>query len=512
MQKGTVNILLLTLLMAACGKGGNGIPATANKPKTNTWYVSPEGSDAAAGTLKAPFRGINTALGKAMPGDTVMVRKGTYQEKVVFPRSGRLDKYITLKAYTGERPVIDGTDMAITGKEGLVMIKNASYIILEGFEICNFKSSVPRVDVNGILANTGSGNLIIRKNKIHHIEHNVAPEAGRSGHAIEILGSTDVPMKDILIEENEIHDCNTGYSENLTINGYVDGFIIRKNKIYNAENIAIDAAGGYEANAVPANNYARNGVISENEIFNIDMTTGPIGAIHGHGAIGIYIDGARNIIVERNKIYDSDRGIGIVSENDAYPTSNCIVRNNLVYNNWRTGIYLGGYLGYTSGGTRNCYVVNNTLYFNNKTTGAYGEIEGELRMTEQCFDNVIRNNIVYGRPADIFMHKYTNSGSGNVIDDNLYFTTGTPQWIWNSTNGTPVTDLAVWRTTSGNDTRSANGTDPLFTAPGTFNFRLQAASPAKHTGGVISAAINGEVDIAGNPRIVNNKISKGAYQ
>ena len=55
-------------------------------------------------------------------------------------------------------------------------------------------------------------------------------------------------MKNILVVENEIHDCNTGYSENLTINGYVDGFVIRKNKIYNAENIGIDAAGGYWAN------------------------------------------------------------------------------------------------------------------------------------------------------------------------------------------------------------------------------------------------------------------------
>ena len=78
------------------------------------------------------------------------------------------------------------------------------------------------------------------------------------------------------------------------------------------------------------------------------------------GALDL-VASARNIIVERNKVHEADRGIGIVSENDAYPTENCIVRNNFVYNCWRTGIYLGGYLNYTTGGTNNCAVVISIL-------------------------------------------------------------------------------------------------------------------------------------------------------
>ena len=473
----------------------------------HSYYVSSTGSDANAGTIDAPLRGINTALSKANAGDTVIVRQGTYYEKVKFLKSGRLDKYITLKAFTGEKAVIDGTGLSITGKEALITVSNVNYIVVEGFEVCNYKSSTPWVNINGILVNEGSGNITIRKNKVYNIEHNVKPEDGRSGHGIEIIGNTNVAMKNILVEENEIHDCNTGYSENLTINGYVDGFVVRKNKIYNTENIAIDAAGGYWANSTPAFNYARNGVISDNEIYNIDMSTGPLG---GHGAIGIYIDGARNITVERNKVHEADRGIGIVSENDAYPTENCIVRNNFVYHCVRTGIYIGGYLNYTTGGTKNCYIINNTLYYNDKEPGAFGEVEGEIRLTENCYNNTIQNNIVYARPDnDVFIHKYTATGSNNIIDHNLYYTSGVAKWIW---NGTDYTDYAAWKTACNGDVHSTNGINPLLANTNSPDLHIQTVSPAKNSGVVISADINGTTDIDGNARIVNDKIGKGAQQ
>lgn len=503
-----VLVFSLAGLVAGCNKKIS-LTSSENTSASNVYYVSPDGSDGNEGSMNKPLRSIATALSKTIPGDTVLVRNGTYSEKVVFPRSGRLDKYITLKVYPGEKAVIDGASLSVTGKEALVTIRNNSYIILEGFDICNYKSTTPWVNVNGILVDQGSKNIRIKKNRIYNIEHNVRPEDGRSGHGIEIIGNTNVMMTHILVEENEIHDCNTGYSENLTINGYVDSFIIRKNKIYNAENIGIDAAGGYSANSNPAYNYARNGLISENELYNIDMTTGPIGGAHGHGAIGIYVDGARNIIVERNKVHECDRGIGIVSENDAYPTSNCIIRNNFVYNGFRTGIYLGGYLNYTSGGTNDCYVVNNTLYNNNIEPGAFGEIEGEIRLTERCNNNVIKNNIIYAGANDVFVHKYTGTGSNNIVDNNLYYTTGTAKWIW---NGTAYTDFSAWKTACGGDGGSSIGDDPLLVSAVTPDLHIQAGSPAKNTGVKLSADVHGTADIDGNPRIVNNKISKGAQQ
>ncbi|MGO4288390.1 hypothetical protein [Chitinophaga sp. RAB17] len=505
-----IYLLLCAILIGVNNKYP--VLAVADSSHYHVYFVSQLGNDANEGGMTDPMRSINTALEKALPGDTVIVRTGVYTEKVAFPRSGKPGEDICLKAYPGERPSIDGSKLSVTGKEALVTISNVNYIIIEGFKICNYRSSTPGTNVNGILADRGAGHFIIRKNEIFNIEHNVIPEEERNAHAIEIIGNTDTPVREILVEDNVIHDTKTGYSENITINGYVDGFTIRKNTIYNTENIGIDAAGGYWANSNPAFNYARNGVISDNELYNIDMTRGPIGGAHGHGAIAIYVDGARNITVERNRIYEADRGIGIVSENDAYPTSSCIVRNNFVFNCWRTGIYLGGYLGYTSGGTRNCYVVNNTLLFNNKEAGAFGEIEGEIRLTESCFDNVIKNNIVYARPVDIFIHKYTNTGSGNVINNNLFYTTGTPQWIWGSTKDNVITDFAAWKKTSGADAGSVYGVDPLLISTSLPDLHIVANSPAKNTGVVISADVQGTLDIDGKARIVNNQISKGAQQ
>ncbi|NIG54978.1 right-handed parallel beta-helix repeat-containing protein [Chitinophaga sp. Cy-1792] len=502
----------LLITTVACSSGTPDRTGVVVTPAVHSIYVTVYGNDNAAGDVDHPLKTINVALGKARPGDSVILRGGTYQQLVAVNAAGTVNAPIVLTAMAGERVLLDGTGMIVSASTSMLTISGSRYVTVNGLEICNLKTTTPWVDVSGATINAGSTDIIFRNNKIYNIENNVAPEQGRSGHGILVIGNTADPLQRITVEDNEIHDTKTGYSENLTINGYVDGFIIRRNKIYNTENIGIDAAGGYAANANPALNYARNGLISGNELYTIDMTRGPVGGVHGHGAIGIYVDGARNIVVEQNKIHEADRGIGIVSENDAFPTSNCIVRNNFVYNSWRTGIYMGGYLGYTSGGTRNCYVVNNTLFMNNREAGAFGEIEGELRLTEQCFNNVVRNNLVYARPTDIFLHKYTNTGSGNIIDNNWYFTTGTPQWIWNSTNSNVYTDLLSWQQASGADAAAVYGQDPLLKDVNLPDLHLQAGSPARNKGFMLPDSVVGTLDIDGNPRISGGHLSIGAHQ
>jgi hypothetical protein len=116
---------------------------------------------------------------------------------------------------------------------------------------------------------------------------------------------------------------------------------------------------------------------------------------------------------------------------------------------------------------------------------------------------------VYGRPADLLVHKYTTTGSNNMIDNNLYYTTGTAVWTWNGTN---YNDFTAWKTACGGDAASTNGTDPLLISIATPDLHIQSNSPAKNTGLVISADVNGSTDIDGNPRMVGNAISKGAQQ
>jgi hypothetical protein len=514
----TINIFFLGVIFLSFSNCKNDdTPTPVAPPPAHSYYVAPTGSDVNTGTVDAPFKTIAKALNKVVPGDTVLVRGGTYYEKISFPKSGTSAGLITLKAYAGEKPVIDGTYLSVTGYwEGLVTFSNVRFITLDGFDICNVVTAAPYVDPEGITIKNGCTNITVRNCNIYNIKSNATSDGWRSAHAIVVLGNSDQSVtKNIVIDGCTIHDTQTGTSETLTIAGNVDGFTVSNNKIYDIENIGIIIAGGDNLNptGTVATNYARNGVIRDNEVYNNSHSRSPhYWGENAYGAIAIYVCGGANTIIERNKVYDSDRGIGLVSESNTYATKDCIVRNNFVYNCWRTGIYMGDYQNYTTGGTKNCYVVNNTLFQNNKVVGHFDEIEGEIRLTENCTGNVIRNNIIYARPVDVFIHKYSNTGSNNIIDDNLYYTEGTPAWIWNSVDGEPFTSFTDWQVASGVDASSISEVNPLIISTSLPDLHLQSDSPAKNSGTMISADIQGSTDIDGNARIVNNKISKGAHQ
>ncbi|RFS19964.1 hypothetical protein DVR12_19740 [Chitinophaga silvatica] len=514
-MRSILNLIGVLVLFSCSSKGDTKPDNSNNGGKQNTYYVAPVGDDINSGKINAPLRSVNAALAKALPGDTVMVKGGVYHERVRFPKSGMAGKLITLKSAPGEKAIIDGTGLSVVGWEALVTVLNGRYITIEGLDICNFTSNGNSTDPEGISITGSSNNITVKNCNIYNIKNKATLNESRSAHAIFVVGNATEPITDLVVTGCTIHDMETGTSENLTLAGNIDGFSITNNKIYHTENIGIIIAGGDNLNPAGniATNYARNGVVSDNEVYNVSMSnSAEIWGKDNYGAIGIYVCGGAGTIIERNKVYGCDRGIGLVSESNVLPTKTCIVRNNFVYNCYRTGIYMGDYLNYTHGGTNDCYVVNNTLFNNNRFPGAFGEIEGELRLTENCVNNVIRNNLVYAGPSDLFVHKYTASGSGNIIDNNLYFTTTQPQWMWNITNGAAITDFASWQQTSKADAASIYGKDPLLISITIPDLHIQATSPAKNTGAVISEAVNGTLDIDGKPRITNGKISIGAQQ
>lgn len=164
------------------------------------------------------------------------------------------------------------------------------------------------------------------------------------------------------------------------------------------------------------------------------------------------------------------------------------------------GIYLGDYIGYTVGGTSGCYVVNNTLYHNNLVGGALNgsnnsenindekDSEGEIRLAENCTNNTIMNNLIYAvTDRDIFVRKYTRSGSKNKIGYNLYYspTSANHKWFWDSVE---YTNFSSWQKASG-DENSLYNVDPKLvsldiSAP---DLHLQSGSPAKNAGYFIAA-------------------------
>ena len=83
------------------------LPAIA---RAETFHVSAQGNDAAAGTATAPFRTVQRGAEAAQPGDTVLVAPGIYRERVAPPRGGSEGKPIVFRSAARHKAVIKGSD------------------------------------------------------------------------------------------------------------------------------------------------------------------------------------------------------------------------------------------------------------------------------------------------------------------------------------------------------------------------------------------------------------------
>jgi parallel beta-helix repeat protein len=72
------------------------------KAKGHTYYVAADGDDRSAGTEAKPFRTIGKGVAKAIAGDIVYVKAGTYTEVLNISHSGEEEKPIIISCAPGE--------------------------------------------------------------------------------------------------------------------------------------------------------------------------------------------------------------------------------------------------------------------------------------------------------------------------------------------------------------------------------------------------------------------------
>jgi hypothetical protein len=369
------------------------------------FYVATDGSDSNPGSQAAPWRTIQHAADSATPGSTVSIRGGIYAEKVTINVSGSATAGpITFQSHPGEQAVIDGGALsAAQGENALVTLRDRAYIVLKGLEIRNLTTSSAGVVPIGISLSGANVGIELRNNRIHHIETTYTGRVGGDAHGIAVYGDSAAATSGLIIDGNELADLKLGSSEALVVNGNVNGFTISNNLIHDTNNIAIDAI-GYEGVA-PSNDRARNGVIADNRIWNVDTSTNPAygatcddtGCSGGEtSAGGIYVDGGTLITIERNLVIDSNIGIELASEHPGKSTDYIIVRSNIIANVDYAGIALGGYgedaQGEGGGNARFNTVVNNTVH-----TPAQG---AALVVQYRVTDTTIANNILAARAGE----------------------------------------------------------------------------------------------------------------
>ena len=78
----------------------------------NSLFVAGDGSNTASGTRNSPLRTIRAAVARAGSGQTIVIRAGSYHERVKIPKTKR----ITLQAFPREEVWLDGS-IPVTGFE-----------------------------------------------------------------------------------------------------------------------------------------------------------------------------------------------------------------------------------------------------------------------------------------------------------------------------------------------------------------------------------------------------------
>ncbi|RDW17474.1 hypothetical protein CWR48_13190 [Oceanobacillus arenosus] len=432
-----------------------------------TIYVAIDGNNQNAGTKSKPFRTLGKAASEANAGTTVFIRKGNYNEKLVVKHSGTKSKPITFKAYNNEKVVLSGKELKdVEGDTSLVTINNKNYVTISGLIIQDLSTDLTDETVIGIYVTGESNHITLENNNVQRIETHA--DDG-NGHGIAIYGTGT--MKDINISNNILEDLKLGSSESLVLNGNIDGFKVENNIVRRSDNIGIDLIGYEGISNDKKVDYVRNGIVKNNQVYEISSYGNPAYG-EDYSAGGIYVDGGKNITIEKNTIYKSDIGIEATSEHDYKYADNIKIINNSIYDNYYTGISIGGY-DEDRGGTINSTISQNILY-RNDTKGLGG---GQLLLQHDTKNNLIERNMLTAGPSRIFISNYFTTNQENKLQRNVFHKEKGEKgiWIWKAEE---YTSFAKFKNASQSDEKSGY-LDPGYQNASKYDFSLKKDSPAK---------------------------------
>ncbi|MFK7756667.1 MAG: right-handed parallel beta-helix repeat-containing protein [Flavobacteriales bacterium] len=464
---------------------------------TQELHVTTSGDDSDPGTAAEPWLTIQHAMDNATAGSTVFIHEGTYNERVYVNVDGEDNAYITFRNFEDDEVIIDGTGLT---EEAMLALYDVQYVALEGLNIRNNQ----QLDAIGIVIEGVSNNIRIKNCEISNINFSADANAEvtefTNAQPLIVYGTeADHAISSLEITGNQIYNCRLGYSEGMALNGNVDNFQISNNTLHDLTNIGIDIIGHEGTCPAPAQDQARLGVIRANTIYNC---VSPYAT-----AAGIYVDGGKNVIIERNHVHHNQWGIEIGCENIDKAATNIIVRNNFIYENANAGAAIGGY-NYPngSGKVENVELVNNSFFGNDTSEDWTGELF--ISYNEWL---TIANNIFYSNNSNGIMmsddEDLPNSVNLSMFYNQWYHPSGEGNIEW-AYQGNFYESLSEFSTGTNLDT-DATFTDPNYlSTTGSVDLHLTADSPA------IDAATPfvqyGTMDIDGEIRYFSNGLDIGA--
>ncbi len=310
---------------------------------SGTYYVDGiAGQDANPGSLALPFKTIQRAANAVNPGDTVIVRNGTYAydgngEKaiVTLTRGGNSSNWITFKAENRVGAIIDGQNNPSGAKFGFVLYSTANYVRIQDFEIKNFQNT----DGNsGFMVYASNVNIV--GNQIHDIGNQICSTIDRANTGMFVSG-----VGPVIVERNTFHDigrkslsgsCNAT-APNLDHAMYLAGVsnsVVRNNLVYNIPR-------GWGIQIYSGGTTGSTGLTIANNTFafaNADRD----------GQVLLTAPGVSNTTIENNIFYGpTTAGVRITS-----PVSNVAINRNITYGGVISSVVSGMSAGITYSGNQ----------------------------------------------------------------------------------------------------------------------------------------------------------------
>lgn len=467
----------------------------------SVFYVAPGGSNSNPGTEDRPWQTIQKAADSLLPGQTVLVRQGTYKRSnyytiVQIYKSGTANAWITYKNYPGETPTLQTTKgknyncFEIKATSSTPAGTAPSYIAIDGFEMAGHANEVTKAEADLSFRRfkdyyfDAAGKPQLPANRPVDAIKFEAADVASSGFSVDGRDSSRPAPRHIIIRNNDIHDHPLGGGSGLG----VDYMTIEYNRIsnvgrysaYGGSGISFLGPRNYDNNTTDYKLIIRGNIVSDAindyacDCFDFKAPT------DGNGIILDTMDngdfkGAMDAVVGGYK-------------------GRSLVTNNIVFNNGARGIHVFG-------------SSNVDVFYNTTSRNSTKQVTGEGEITVVRSRNVrVYNNVFVARndrPAYTISFKDAadKTANGNSVDvnHNLFFGGLPPPAITSKTGALGVSNQL--------------GVDPQFAIQtGPTAYSLNPTSPAVNAASSIFGITPPTTDVYLAPRPRGGTRDRGAVE